>query len=255
MQCFLEGTEYLIAMFEISNVYFSYPDEKPIINDVSLKIKRGESLAIIGQNGCGKTTLLSILNGLIFPDKGEVLFQNEVLNEKILKKSTFSKNFRQKVGLVFQNPDVQFFCSTVREELAFGPRQLKLDCSKLDETVSQIAKLFRLESYLERPPFSLSYGEKKRVALASIFAVSPEILLMDEPTTGLDPKNKKILVSLINDIKATGTTVIITTHDYEFASAVADRIAVMSKDGKIIHSDSTENVLNNVDILEEADLV
>lgn len=244
-----------MKIYELKNVNYSYFKGKPALIDINMEITAGEKVAIIGPNGCGKTTLLSILDGLIISDSGEIKAFGNVFNEKKLEDPEYNATFRKKVGYVFQNSDVMLFNPTVLDELTFGPKQFYISKSELKERVERIVELFHLEKLLQSAPFSLSFGEKKRVALASVIINNPEVILLDEPTTGLDPKNKNILINLINQLNKNGKTIITTTHDYNIISQISDRVEVFGENNTIIKSLSSINISDNPEILQKAGLL
>lgn len=244
-----------MKIFDLNNVSFTYYGESPALNKVSLEIFSGEKLSILGSNGSGKTTLLSVLNGLLFPQRGEIRFLDQIITEKKLEDNKFNSFFRQKVGYVFQNPDVQLFCPTVADELNFGLQQLNLSKTELKERIDNAIATFNLEKLIDRAVFNLSFGEKKRVTLASVFILDPDVILLDEPTTGLDPKNKNILINLINMLNFEGKTVITTTHDLKIAEKISDKAVLFDETNTIIAYSDTKNIINNNEILSGAGLV
>jgi len=244
-----------MKIYELKDISYSYFKGKVALDNINLEISAGEKVAVIGPNGCGKTTLLSILDGLLFPNFGEIKAFGEILNETKLENPEFNINFRKKTGYVFQNPDVMLFCPTVLDELSFGPLQLNIDNNELKKRLEQMIELFHLEKLLKAAPFSLSFGEKKRVALASVIINNPEVILLDEPTTGLDPKNKNILINLINKLNQNGKTIITATHDYNVISEISTRVEIFGEENTIIKSLSHANVSNNPEILCSAGLL
>jgi len=234
-------------MIETVDVWFTYPDGTTALRGVSLRIKDGESVAIMGENGAGKTTLVKHFNGLLKPEKGIVLVDG------IDTRDTSVANLAKKVGLVFQNPDHQLFSSTVEEEVMFALKNLGFSSEEIKERVDWVLKFLDLERYRERSPLSLSGGERKRVALASVLCVKPKVLVLDEPTIGQDAKQKRKLGNLLEKYQKEGNTVIVVTHDVEFASKYFKRIVVMAG-GKIIADGPPNKVLTNLTILEESSL-
>ena len=197
------------------------------INDVNLKIEKGELVGIIGHTGSGKSTLISHFNGLLKPDSGKVLVDGVDIwkDKETLRKSRF------KVGLCFQYPEYQLFEETVFKDIAFGPKNMKLSETEIKERVLRAAAFVGVKAeHLNKSPFDLSGGEKRRVAIAGVMSMEPEVLIFDEPAAGLDPKGRKALVELIKDYrKQTGSTVIIVSHSMEDIAGMADRIIVMNK--------------------------
>ncbi|HDI12316.1 MAG TPA: ABC transporter ATP-binding protein, partial [Candidatus Bathyarchaeota archaeon] len=196
-------------MIEVRNVYFTYPNGVEALKEVSLHIDRGEFVAIMGQNGAGKTTLVKHFNGLLKPTKGEVLVDG--VNTKEVSVATLAR----KVGYVFQNPDHQLFCETVEKEIAFALKNFGFDEELIKKRVDWALNLLGLSQYRESSPFMLSGGERKRLALASVLAWDPEVVILDEPTIGQDYAQKEKLRQFILQLKAQGKTVVIVTHDIE----------------------------------------
>lgn len=237
--------------FELKNISYTYPNGQKVLENISLDIKKNDKIAILGPNGCGKTTLLSILNALIVPQYGEISYKNTFLNNKTMK-SAFTSVFRKEVGYVFQNPDVQLFCPNVYEELEFGPKQFIADENEKKEAIEEIIEQFGLQNLLDKSTFNLSYGEKKRVLLASILVNKPDVIIFDEPTTGLDPKNKRIITEYIQKIQ--DKTLIIATHDYNFAETTTEKCIVLDEKSNILHEGKTADIIGNSTILKAAGL-
>ena len=240
-------------LFTLDQVSFDY-DGIPALRSLSLRISRGERIALVGANGSGKSTLLRLLDGLYFAASGSILFQGQSLTQKGLTDPGFNSRFRRAVGLVFQNPDVQLFNPTVFDEIAFGPLQLGLSKDAVLKAVNDIIAIMKLDSLRERPPYRLSGGEKKKVALASVLVMEPDVLLLDEPTSALDPRSQSRLVDLIQDWKSTTKTVVTATHQLELLEEIADTIYVMDS-GTIIASGAPASILSNTELLLEANLV
>ncbi|MDO5519323.1 MAG: ABC transporter ATP-binding protein [bacterium] len=199
-------------MIDVHDFCFSY-EEQPILSHFSMYIKEGETILLKGPNGCGKTTLLKMLNGLLFPEYGTYLFSNHKITKKQLKDERFSKWFHQQIGYVFQDSTIQLFCASVEEEISFGPEQM--DLSKVDITsrVEDMISLFDIEKLRKRAPYTLSTGEKKKVAIASVLAVNPSVLIFDEPFSGLDDQTVELVKALLSHLHKAGKTMIITSHD------------------------------------------
>ncbi len=197
------------------------------INDVNLQINKGELVGIIGHTGSGKSTLISHFNGLLKPDSGKVLVDGVDIwkDKETLRKSRF------KVGLCFQYPEYQLFEETVYKDIAFGPKNMKLSEAEIKERVLRAAAFVGVKpEHMEKSPFDLSGGEKRRVAIAGVMSMEPEVLIFDEPAAGLDPKGRKLLINLIKEYrKQTGSTVIIVSHSMEDIAEMADRVIVMNK--------------------------
>ncbi len=239
--------------FELRAVAYDY-DGIPAIRDLSLRVEAGESVALLGANGCGKSTLLRLLDALCFPSRGSIHFYGEALSENRFEDDAFAFQFRRRVGLVFQNPDAQVFNATVFDEVAFGPLQMRWTDAEIRERVEHALELMAITHLRERPPYRLSGGEKKRVALASVIVLDPDVLLLDEPTATLDPRSQSQLIDLIQEWKGSAKTVITATHQLEMVDAIAQRIVVMEQ-GKVIASGSTGEILNDHALLLRANLV
>ncbi len=240
-------------MFECRDVHFEY-DRVPALCGLSLEIAPGESVALVGANGSGKSTLLRLLDGLCFTSRGSVSFCGSALTQDRLQSDDFSLSFRRRVGLVFQNPDVQLFNPTVFDEVAFGPAQLRLPKPEILQRVEEALQLMRIEHLRDRPPYRLSGGEKKRVALASVIVLDPEVILLDEPTSTLDPRSQSQLIDLLQNWKSTSKTIITATHQLEILDELADRVVVL-EEGKVAASGATRDILNDFDLLLRTNLV
>ena len=177
-------------MIKLENVCFAYKNEVALRN-LNVEIKGGESIALIGANGSGKSTLLKLLNGIISPSKGKYIFNGDEVTEKKLENSSYSKKFHQKIGFIFQNSDSQLFCSSVYEEIAFGPRQMGMNEKDVAKRVEDCLKLLSIEKLKDRAPYNLSGGEKKKVAMASVLSLNPDVLVLDEPMIAIDPKGRR----------------------------------------------------------------
>ena len=182
---------------EVRNLHFSYPDGHEALRDISFTIYHGESVGIIGANGAGKSTILMLLMGILFPDSGEVLVGDVHLTKKTLPM------IRQRLGLVFQNPDDQLFMTNVYDDVAFGPRNYKLDEEDVNDRVMKALELVGISELKDRAPFKLSGGEKRAASIASVLSMEPDVLIMDEPTSALDPKARRRVIELLNSFKHT----------------------------------------------------
>ena len=238
--------------FKLTDVTYSYP-ESTALDGLSLSIAPGERVAVLGANGSGKSTLLRILAGLCFPDRGHVTFQNQPLTAESLAQESFSYEFRQRVGVVFQNPDVQLFNPTVFDEVAFGPMQMSWPKSEVIERVNSALNDMEIFHLKDRPPHHLSGGEKKRVALASVLILNPEVLLMDEPTAALDPKSQGHMIDFLFDCIGK-KTVVTTTHSLDIIEEIADRCIVL-ENGRIAATGSPAEVLKDFALLQRTHLI
>jgi len=236
-------------MIKLENVSFYYENKK-VLDNINLDIKEGERIVIFGVNGSGKSTLLKILNALEFPKEGKYIYKNTIITPKKLKDRNFARIFRKEVVLLFQNPDTMLFNPTVYDEIAFGLRQLKVD--NIDERVKYWSNKLGVYKYLNDPPFNLSGGEKQKVCLASLLAIEPKVLLLDEPTASLDPYTTGWLLDLLADLNITTVT---TTHNLPLSLDLGDRGVVLNENGKIIYDGNLNDLLNDFDLLEKAKLI
>ena len=231
----------------VEDVKFSYPAGVSALKGVSLEIKKGEKVAILGPNGSGKSTLILLIAGLLNPTKGQI---------KVFGKPTTSKDFpklRSRIGLVFQDPDDQLFTPTVREDVEYGPKNLGLPAKVISERCDHILEDIGISHLKDRPPHRLSFGEKKKVSLATALILRPELLILDEPTANLDLLSRRALIDLLNELNAEGTTIVISTHDVEALPELADRVIVVSH-GSLLGRGEMHEVLQDVALLESAGL-
>ena len=236
--------------YRLEGVTYGY-GEATALDCVDLTVERGECLAVLGANGSGKSTLLKLLNGLIFPDAGRLSYGGAALTETVASEA----DFRSAVGLVFHEPDIQLFCPTVYEELAFGPVQLGLGEEEVDGRVADVLSVTGLEGVKGRAPYELSGGEKKKVAIASVLTMNPGVVLMDEPTGGLDPRSQVWLLGIIEGLKSFGKTVVIATHDLSLAEDVADRVAVLDESHRVAAVGAAGEVLGDKELLLGVNLI
>ncbi|MHB9095899.1 MAG: energy-coupling factor ABC transporter ATP-binding protein, partial [Eubacteriales bacterium] len=242
----LEPTE---IVFELNDVSYSYLNEPPVLKNINLKVHRGEQIVILGANGSGKSTLQKILDGLIFPTAGTVKAFGCDLSEENLNDRQFSRNFRQRVGFIFQNSDAQLFSPNVWEEIAFGPLQLDLPKGGVEARVNSIIEALGLQTLKDRPPYKLSGGEKKKVAIASVLAINPEVLVLDEPTNGLDPRTQMWLVEVLIKLHQAGKTIITATHNLDIVKDIADRVIVLNEEHVIAAEGNSETILRDRELL------
>jgi cobalt/nickel transport system ATP-binding protein len=242
-------------IFALKDVYFSYLGKFPALCGVDIQISKGQKITVIGSNGSGKSTLLHLLDGLIFADKGGVSFCGKVLREKIFSDEGFSRDFRRKVGFVFQNPDVQLFCPTVKEDIVFGPLQLGLEKNEIIKRLEKLADTLGIQGLLQRQPHQLSVGEKRKVAIASTLIINPEILILDEPTAGLDPLTTRRIIDLLIEENMGGKTIITSTHDLHIVEEISDMVYVFGADKKIVKFGRAADILNDTDLLAANNLV
>ena len=236
-------------MLEARNITFSYDDGTEALNNVNLKVDKGDIVALLGKNGAGKSTLFLHFNGILRPDKGEILIDEEKL--KYDKKSLIK--FRQKVGLVFQNPDDQIFAPSVEEDVAFGPLNLKLPMEEVQKRVHEALERVGMVGFEKKAPHHLSGGQKKRVAIAGILAMKPEIMVFDEPTAGLDPKGASKIINLLKELNEQGITIIISTHDVDLVPQYANKVYVLHE-GEIIGEGTAKDIFSNKELINKANL-
>lgn len=242
-------------IYDLRGVGYSYYGQFPALRSIDLKVSRGERVAIVGTNGCGKSSLLHILDGLLFPTRGEAWAYGQCLTEEKFREASFTAFFRQRVGLLFQNPDVQLFCPTVQDEIAFGPLQLDCSLGEALERSQEMMKMLGLEKIGHRSPHQLSGGEKKKVALAAMLAVNPDVLLLDEPTGGLDPRTQVWLMEVLYRLHSMGKTIITSTHDLSILEEIADRAVVMEENHTIAIQGSPGQILDDLDLLLRVNLI
>jgi cobalt/nickel transport system ATP-binding protein len=240
-------------IFEAKQVGFSYEDI-PALRDLSLTIEAGRAVALVGANGSGKSTLLRLLDALCFPSSGSISFCGGPLTPESLRADGFELAFRRRVALVFQNPDVQLFNPTVFDEVAFGPLQMGWLSTEVVDRVNTALETMAITALRDRPTYRLSEGEKKRVALASVIVLDPEVLLLDEPTSMLDPRSQSQLIDLIQNWKGTSKTVITATHQLEIVEDIAQRVVVLEQ-GSATAEGTPPEILSNGELLLRANLV
>lgn len=228
-------------------ISYSYEEHVPVLDQVSVAFYTGEKVAVIGSNGSGKSTFFLNLNGVLTPDTGTIWYKGRKIGKK-------EKNFlRQHVGFVFQDADQQMIAPTVRAEVSFGPMNLKLNKDEVRRRTGKAMETMGLLELAERAPHNLSGGQKKRVSIADIIAMEPEVILFDEPTTALDPVNQIMLEQVLEELASDGETLIVSTHDVDFAYRFADRILVFDG-GRIIADDIPERIFSREDVLLKANL-
>lgn len=244
-----------MAILETQNLTYKYsvgtPFEKVAIEDISISVEKGDFIGIIGHTGSGKSTLVQHLNGLLKPTSGTILLDGTDIHSD----KNFTRQARFKVGLCFQYPEYQLFENTVYEDIAFGPKNMKLSKEEIKERVLRAAEFVGVRNdMLQKSPFDLSGGEKRRVAIAGVMAMQPEILILDEPSAGLDPKGRKVISEMIEQYrKNTGSTVIVVSHSMEDVAESADKVLVMNK-GKVEYFASVDEVFSNAEHLVEIGL-
>lgn len=241
-------------VFEVKQASFAYDGKQLALDKIDLTVHVGECLVILGANGCGKSTLLKLLNGLYFPTQGTISAFGKPLSENALRDDEYNFAFRRRVGLVFQDSDVQLFSPSVLDEVAFAPLQLGLPREEVHHRVNQALELLRIGKLINRAPHRLSGGEKRRVALASILTLDPDVWLLDEPTSGLDPRSQSWLVGFILEQRQAGKTIITATHDLVIAEQIATTIYVFDEDHHIVASGRPAEVLGDHNLLHRCNL-
>ena len=231
------------------NLSFTYPDGTQALKNINIEIEKGEKVAIIGPNGAGKSTLFSHFNGLTEPTSGCVKIEDKPISfekDELLK-------VRQKVGIVFQDPNDQLFAPTVKEDIAFGPMNLGLSYDEVEKRVEDALKMVGMENYEDKTPHHLSGGQQKRIAIAGIIAMKPELIILDEPTAGLDPDGVEKVLNIMNQLNEEGMTLIISSHDIDMISKYADKIFVLYN-GEIIESGNKNKIFSDMELLKKAHL-
>jgi cobalt/nickel transport system ATP-binding protein len=234
---------------------YAYLDRFRALDGVSFDVAAGETLALLGANGCGKSTLLKVLDGLIFPSAGSYEAFGHPVTEDHLEDEQFSAAFRGRVGFIFQNTDAQVFSPSVREEVAFGPLQLGLGRDEVEQRIADVFAMLEIADLADRAPYQLSGGQKKRVAIASVLVMNPEVILFDEPTAALDPRTQQWLLELIVELGRAGKTIVLATHDLAVLEWVCTRCLVFGEDHRIVCEGMPDEVLDDRDTLLAANLI
>ena len=241
--------------FSLRGVSYAYAQGPAALSEVSFEIGRGETVMLLGANGAGKSTLLRLMDVLMAPTAGRICAVGREVSPDILRDAALSRWFRSRVGFVFQDADAQLFSPTVEEELMFGPLHLGLAADQARRRAHELAASFDIERLMDRAPFRLSGGEKRRVALACTLAVNPGVILMDEPTTGLDPKSESWLIDMLHQLAAAGKTIVAATHSLHLAAEVADRAIVLGSGSGLVADGPAGAILDDLELLERANLI
>ena len=231
---------------ETKNLSFTYHDGTQALRNVNIQIKKGEKIAIMGPNGAGKSTLFSHFNGLSEPTSGHV----EVDGEKLIFERDELLKVRQKVGIVFQDPNDQLFAPTVKEDVAFGPMNMGLDYDEVERRIKESLEMVGMSGFEDKTPHHLSGGQQKRVAIAGIVAMRPDIMILDEPTAGLDPEGVDKVLDILNNLNKEGMSIVISSHDIEMVNEFADKIFVLY-DGEIIASGDKHQIFSDKELLKK----
>jgi len=243
-------------MIEIENVSYKYPDsESYALRDISLRIEKGEAVTLLGPNGCGKSTLLKLINALIFPGSGTYRFGGEEITHKKMQNPVFAGKLHQMVGFVFQQSDSQLFCPDVYDEIAFGPRQMGLPEEEVGRRVNDCIELLSIGSLIHRSPYHLSGGEKRKVAIACVLSMNPEVLVLDEPMNGLDPRMCRWLTGFLKSLNQAGRTVVLTTHNLDLVEELSDRSVLFDENHAIAADLPTGSLQGDIELLKRVNLV
>ncbi len=241
------------VVFEARDLHYSY-GKIPALNGLNIEIFEGERLAFLGANGSGKSTLLRLLDALYFPSAGELSYRGTNLTEELFEKESFAFQFRRDVALVFQNPDVQLFCPTVYEEVAFGPLQMQWTREIIRTRVEETLDLLKISHLANRIPHHLSGGEKKKVALASALILDPKVILLDEPAAALDPRSQMQIIDFLTEWGGKSKTIVTATHDLHTLEDIADKCVVF-ENGVIIAAGAPHDILHDHELLQRSNLM
>jgi cobalt/nickel transport system ATP-binding protein len=241
-------------IISLSNINYSYFGKIPALRNINLSVRKGEMFSIIGLNGSGKSTLLNIINALIYPDSGEILYKGLPVTETSVTEEV-GNHIRTSMGYIFQNPDIQLFCPTVLDELLFGPLQLNIPPEIAHERAEQTLSYLGITSLKERSVTMLSGGEKKKVAIASVLTMNPDVLLVDEPLASLDPKTQTFFTELLIELNRAGKTIIFTTHHLDLIDHLQPRVAVISAEHTIEKTGTASEILNDHEFLISVNLI
>ncbi|SHJ82420.1 ATP-binding cassette domain-containing protein [Desulfofundulus thermosubterraneus] len=236
----------MAAVIEVEDLHYTYRDGTRALQGLSLSIPAGSRVALLGPNGAGKSTFLLHLNGLYLPQRGKVRVMGQEVNART------AREIKSRVGLVFQDPDDQVFSSTVGEDVAFGPVNMGLSATEVERRVQEALAAVQMEAYRDKPPYHLSYGQKKRVAIAGVLAMGPEIIVLDEPMAYLDPQGKDTLLDILDRLHRRGATILVATHDVDMAASWADRVIII-KNGRTL-AQGDPSLLVQEDIIRQANL-
>lgn len=244
----------MTTVFRLEDAGFAYPQCEPLLSGLNLSVGAGERVCVLGANGCGKSTLLRILAGLLFVQSGGFTAFGQRVEPRRFGAAEAAA-YHRRVGFVFQESEAQLFCSTVFEELAFGPLQLGMPAGMVKKRVEETAALLGVEKLLEKPPFRLSGGEKKKVAIGSVLILNPDVLILDEPTNSLDPRSQAWLLHLLRDLGGAGKTLIFATHNLELVPHICDRGILFDENHRIAADLPVPELLRNTELLRRVNLV
>lgn len=234
-------------IIQVKNLMYEFERGKPVLNHINITVKEGEKIAVMGSNGAGKSTFFLNLNGVFWPDEGEIVYRGNTITKKN------QNELRKNVGFVFQDADSQIIASDVQGEVSFGPINLKLPKEEVRQRVEEALEYMNLTEYRDRPPHYLSGGEKKRVSIADVIAMKSEVVMFDEPTAALDPVSADMLEEVLGKLSAEGKTLLVSTHDVDFAYRWAERVIVFNG-GDIIADGTPLEIFHRQEILNQAHL-
>src|SRR4030066_559675 len=238
-------------LFRLENLSYRYSDGTLALNDVSLSFDKGERIALLGTNGSGKTTLLHHLNGILTPTSGKIYYEDKPLQYD----SKSLVELRRRVGFVFQDPNDQLFAPTVKQDVAFGPLNLGQPADQVKKTVDEALRTVGMVEFAEKPPHFLSLGQKKRVALAGVLAMQPEVIIMDEPTSNLDPRaTSEILHLLLQLNKEAGITLLLATHDVDMVPLFANKLYILNKEGNLVSNAAPKELFSDTEMIRNVNL-
>ncbi|VBB07678.1 abc transporter [Lucifera butyrica] len=243
------------CIYQLAEVCYRYQAAKSALDSVDLTVQAGEKIVLLGPNGSGKSTLQKILAGLIFATAGTVSAFGVNLTAAAMRDKSFAAVFRQKIGFVFQNSDVQIFCTSVLDEIMFGPLAMGLSFPEAKKRAEELLEYTGIRPLADCPPHHLSGGEKKKVAIAAILAVNPAVLILDEPTNGLDPKSQRWVIDAISELNQRGKTIIVATHHLELLPELADRVVVFGENHRILADGRHQSILADRELLLAANLI
>ncbi|NOX25966.1 MAG: ABC transporter ATP-binding protein [Deltaproteobacteria bacterium] len=243
------------TIFKVNDLSYTYPGGLAGLHDINFSVSRGENIAFLGVNGSGKSTLLKLIDGLYFPNKGTIAAFGEPLTEQQLRDEEFAFAFRRRVGFLFQDPDSQLFLPTVWQEVAFSPLQMGLAKEEAAEKTNAALKALGIEKLKDRIPYQLSEGEKKKVALASLLALDPEVWLLDEPTANLDPRTQDWVIEFILSLAEKGKTLVVAIHELEVAKVIAHRAYILGEDHSLAAQGDPREILQDEELLLRVNLM
>lgn len=242
-------------LFSLEDISYRYRGGVSAISHVTLEIHAGEKIVLLGPNGCGKSTLQKILAGLIYPTSGQLYAFDAAISQTAMADERFAALYRRKVGFIFQNSDVQLFCASVKDEIMFGPLAAGLSYKEAGERAEELLDYLSIQHLAGRLPQHLSGGEKKKVAIAAVLAVNPEVVIFDEPTNGLDPRTQRWMIDMIEELNNKGKTVITATHQLELVLELAARVIVLGENHTVLMDAKPRTVLDNRELLLAANLI